>query len=139
MLVPYVLIEYPAGWIADRFLGDKELMVAEFLVAGGAVAAFCLLTPATSLAVILVILVASRIGAALVESMIEAHFFRRVSKRDINSVSVFRSVWPLSYIIGPIVGSIILVASGYSTFFLLTGAFVIVAGALSALLIKDFR
>jgi MFS family permease len=139
MLVPYVLIEYPAGWVADRFLGDKELMVAGFLIAGGAVAAFCLLTPATSLAVILVILVASRIGAALVESMIEAHFFRRVSKRDINSVSVFRSVWPLSYIIGPIVGSIILVASGYSFFFLLTGAFVIVAGALSALLIKDFR
>jgi len=67
MLVPTCLLNIRPGWIADRFLGDKELMLAGFLIAGGAVAAFCLLTPATSLAVILVILVASRIGAALVE------------------------------------------------------------------------
>ena len=139
MLVPYVLIAYPAGWIADRFLGDKELMLTGFLIAGGATMTLSFLTPATSLVIILVILVASRIGAALVETMVEAHFFRRVSKRDINSVSVFRSVWPLSYIVGPIVGGIILILSDYSTFFLLTGGFIAIAGMLTTLLIKDFR
>ncbi|TSC64492.1 MAG: major facilitator transporter [Parcubacteria group bacterium Gr01-1014_91] len=139
MLVPYVLIEYPAGWVADRFLGDKELMFAGFLIAGGAAAALSLLTPSTSLVVILIILVASRVGAALIEAMVEAHFFRRVSKRDINSVSVFRGVWPLSYIIGPIIGSLILVFGSYQLFFMLTGGFVVVAGIITTLLIKDFK
>ncbi len=139
MLIPYVLIEYPAGWIADRFLGDKELMFAGYLIAGGATVALALVTPATSLMVILIILVASRVGSALVEAMVEAHFFRRVSKRDINSVSIFRGVWPLSYIIGPVVGSVILIYGNYQLFFMLTGGFIATAGALATLLIKDFR
>ena len=139
MLIPYVLVEYPAGWIADRFLGDRDLMLAGFLIAGGATAAFYTLTPTTSLSIILLILVASRVGAALVEAMVEAHFFRRVSKRDINSVSVFRSVWPISYIIGPAVGSTILFFGSYPLFFALTGGFVAVAGVTATLLIKDFR
>lgn len=139
MLVPYVLIEYPASWVADQFLGDKELMLAGFLIAGGSAAALSLLTPTTSLVVILVILITSRVGAALIEAMVEAHFFRRVSQRDINSVSVFRGVWPLSYIIAPVVGSVILIYGSYSTFFLLTGGFIAVAGAAATLLIKDFR
>jgi len=139
MLVPYVLIEYPAGWIADRYLGDKELMLAGFLIAGGAAMTFALLTPATPLFIILIILVGSRIGSALIEAMVEAHFFRRVSKRDVNSVSVFRSVWPLSYIIGPVIGSMILLFGSYQLFFILTGGFIVVAGVISTLLIKDFK
>ncbi len=139
MLVPYVLIEYPAGWLADNFLGDKELMLAGFLIAGGGAAALSLLTTTTSLMIILVILVGSRVGSALVEAMVEAHFFRRVSKRDINSVSVFRGVWPLSYIIGPIVGSVILIYGDYSSLFLVTGGFIALAGAIATLLIKDFK
>jgi MFS family permease len=139
MLIPYVVVEYPASWVADQFLGDKELMFAGFLIAGGSLAALSLLTPATPFVVILAILVASRVGAALVEAMVEAHFFRRVSKRDINSVGIFRSVWPLSYIIGPLIGSIILIYGDYASFFFVTGIFIALAGASATLLIKDFR
>ncbi|MSU74488.1 MFS transporter [Candidatus Kaiserbacteria bacterium] len=139
MLIPYAIIEYPAGWIADRYLGDKELMFAGFLIAGGATVALSFLTPETSLGVIVVILVVSRVGAALMESMIEAHFFRRINKRDIDSVSIFRGVWPLSYIIGPIIGSVILIYADYQLFFLLTGGFIALAGGITTLFIKDFR
>lgn len=139
MLIPYAVIEYPAGWLADRFLGDKELMLVGFLIAGGGAAALSLITLGTPLALIVAILVASRVGAALIESMVEAHFFRRVNKRDIDSVSVFRGVWPLSYIIGPMVGSCILFFGTYQIFFLLTGGFIAIAGVIATLLIKDFR
>lgn len=139
MLIPYVVVEYPAGWLADKFLGDKELMFAGFLIAGGSAAMLGFLTTSTPLWVIVAILLSSRIGAALVEAMVEAHFFRRVSRRDINTVSVFRGVWPLSYIIGPIVGSAILIFGDYSAFFLITGGFIALAGAVTTLLITDFR
>ncbi|KKW41202.1 MAG: hypothetical protein UY91_C0024G0006 [Parcubacteria group bacterium GW2011_GWB1_55_9] len=96
-------------------------------------------TSTTPLAVILIVLVGSRVGSALIESMVEAHFFRRISKRDINSVSVFRGVWPLSYIIGPVVGSVILLYGDYTNLFLITGGFIAVAGVVTTLLIRDFR
>ncbi|MHB1163379.1 MAG: MFS transporter [Minisyncoccota bacterium] len=139
MLIPYIVIEYPAGWIADRALGDKELMMAGFLVAGSALAAVSFITASSAPLIILAILVATRVGAALIEAMTEGHFFRRVSEKDIVSVSIFRGVWPLANATAPLIGSVILLFGGYHLFFLLTGGFVLVAGAISTLLIKDFR
>lgn len=139
MLIPYVLIEYPAGWVADRFLGDKEMMFAGFLIAGGALASVSLLTSASPLLLVLCVLLASRCGAALVEGMTEGHFFRSVSERDVNSVSIFRGVWPLAYVVAPIIGSAILYVSDYQVLFLLTGGFVAVAGVIATLFVKDFK
>ncbi|OYV63020.1 MAG: hypothetical protein B7X03_03390 [Parcubacteria group bacterium 21-58-10] len=139
MLIPYVLIEYPAGWIADTVLGDKEMLLAGFLIAGASLASLSLLTPATPIAVIVVILVCSRVGSALIESMTEGHFFRRVSERDVNSISVFRGVWPVASLLAPVVGSSILFFGTYQLLFLLTGGFIMLAGAGATLLIRDFR
>jgi MFS family permease len=139
MLIPCVLIEYPAGWLADRYLGDKELMFAGFLFAGGALASVGFITASSSLLLILFILLASRAGAALIESMTEGHFYRRVSAGDINSMSIFRSVWPLAYVIAPIIASGILYFGSYQLLFAITGGFIAIAGVIATLCIKDFR
>ena len=139
MLVPYVLLEYPAGWVADRFIGDKELMFVGFFIAGGGLAAIGFLSSTSSLALILFVLVASRIGAALIESTTEGHFFRRVSERDINSISVFRGIWPVANFIAPVAGSCILFFGTFQLFFALTGGFIALVGAATALLTRDFR
>lgn len=139
MLVPYVLIEYPAGVLADKLIGDKEMMFAGFLIAGSSLAAIGLFTSSTPIIIILAVLVASRVGAALIESMTEGHFFRRVSEKDLSSVSVFRGIWPLSDIIAPVVGSIILLVGSYQSLFFITGGFIAIAGMGTTLLIKDFR
>ncbi|MFA6407865.1 MAG: MFS transporter [Candidatus Paceibacterota bacterium] len=139
MLLPYVIIEYPAGWVADRILGDKEMMLAGFIIAGSALAAVSLLTATSTPFIILSVLVATRVGAALVESMTEGHFFRRVSEKDIVSVSVFRGVWPLTDALAPLIGSAILIFGNYQLFFVVTGGFVLVTGVVSTLFIRDFR
>lgn len=139
MNLPYLLIEYPAGWIADRKLGDKELMMAGFLIMGSALATVSFITASSTPLLILAVLVASRSGAALVESMTEGHFFRRVSEKDIVSVSIFRGVWPLSNAIAPLIGSAILFFGNWPLFFALTGGFILVGGVISTYLIKDFR
>lgn len=139
MLVPYVVVEYPAGWIADRVLGDKELMFAGFFIAGTALALVGTLTSSSSLLLILSILVVSRIGAALIESMTEIHFFRRVSERDANSVNIFRGIWPLADFVAPIVGSLLLFLGNYQLLFLCTGGCIALLGIGATLLIKDFR
>ena len=139
MLISYVLVEYPAGWIADRFLGEKELMFAGFLIAGGALAAVGALSKASPLILILGILIISRVGAALIESMTEIHFFRRVSEQDVNSVNIFRGIWPLADLVAPIVGSLILFFGNYQILFVLTGGFIAFVGAATTLFIKDSR
>lgn len=139
MLIPYAVVEYPAGWIADRLLGDKELMFAGFIITGTALASLSIISATSSLLLILSILFVSRFGAALVESMTEIHFFRRVSERDVNSVSIFRGIWPLANLGAPVVGSMILLSGNYQMFFVLTGGFLVVAGVATTLLIKDFR
>jgi MFS family permease len=138
MLIPYILIEYPAGWIADRILGDQEMMLAGFLIAGSALAAVSLITPTSSPFLILFILLMTRTGSAFIESMTEGHFFRCVSEKDVFSVSVFRGVWPLANVIAPIVAGFILFFGNYQIFFVLTGSFVALGGAATIFFIRDF-
>ena len=114
-------------------------MLAGFIIAGSALASVSLLTPTSAPFTILAILIATRVGAALVESMTEGHFFRRVSEKDIVSVSIFRGVWPLADAVAPLVGSAILIFGSYQLFFVLTGGFVLVTGIISTLLVRDFR
>ena len=39
MLIPFVLIEYPAGWLADKYLGETEMLTLGFVIIGIAVLA----------------------------------------------------------------------------------------------------
>jgi MFS family permease len=137
ILVPFLAIEYPAGVAADRWLGDKGLMVAGFVIAGGASVAFALVTGDTPLLFIVAILMATRVGVALVESMTEGHFFRRVTERDAESVSLFRMARPMAALVAPIVCSVLLAAGGYTTLFLGIGVIVGVFGILAAASIVD--
>ena len=139
MLLPYTLIQYPSGVLADRYVGDKEMMFAGFLLAGASLAAVGLFSSSTPLLVIMAVLVTSRIGSALIESMTEGHFFRRVSEKDINSVSVFRGIWPLADLIAPIIGSCILLFGNYQLLFFITGGIIAVFGILATFFIRDFR
>ncbi|MBI4066050.1 MFS transporter [Candidatus Kaiserbacteria bacterium] len=139
MLLPYVLIQYPAGLLADKVFGDKELMFAGFVLTGLSFATIGFFTASTPLMVIIIVLFVSRVGAALIEGMTEGHFFRRMSEKDVNAISVFRGIWPFTEFIAPIIGSAILIFGNFELFFIFTGGFIAVAGAISTLLIKDFR
>lgn len=137
MLLPFLLIVYPAGYLADRYFGDRRLLVAGFAIMGLSFAALSLVTAATPLLVILAILVLTRVGAALVDAMVEGHFFRRVTERDVNAVSVFRMLRPVGALSAPILGSILLVLGGYGTLFFALGIVIAVAGIMAALAMRD--
>ncbi|MDB5195605.1 MAG: hypothetical protein JWO84_789 [Parcubacteria group bacterium] len=139
MLLPFVLLEYPAGWLADRKWGDQELLLGGFVLMATAFAALALVTPDTIVLVIIIILVMNRAGAALVEAMSEGHFFRRVSETDAATVSLFRMTRPVAALIAPVLGSIILTVSGYGTLFVITGAIIGVVGVMAALKIRDIK
>lgn len=137
MLLPFVFIEYPAGWIADRWLGDKELLIAGFIIMGIAFGAIGFITATTPLVVIATILFVSRIGGALSEAMVESHFFRRVSERDANTISVFRMMRPVGALVAPLFASVLLISGNYLAFFMISGALIVALGIIVTIPLRD--
>lgn len=139
MVLPFVLVEYPAAEASERWFGDKELMATGFIVMGIAFATIGFLSNQTAVWFVLAILVATRIGAALVEAMAEGHFFRRVSETDAATVSLYRMARPAAALVAPLFGSVLLVLGGYTVLFAVLGIVVAFLGAIAALLITDVK
>jgi MFS family permease len=139
MLVPFVLLEYPAGYLADRYIGDKKFLAVGFILMGISFALTGFITMQTSLSTIVILLIVTRIGAALVEAMTESHFFRRVSDDDINTVGIFRMTRPGAALLAPLIGTLILSVSTFTIFFICAGALIVSIGLYSALSIQDIR
>lgn len=137
MLLPFVLLEYPVGWLADKKVGDRELMALGFLIMGGSFAAIAFVTSETALSALLITLVLTRVGASMVEATAEGHFFRKVSSVDANSVGILRMTRPVSAVLAPLTASIMLMFTSYSIFFLLLGLLIVCVGVTSALSVRD--
>ncbi|MBU2235449.1 MFS transporter [Patescibacteria group bacterium] len=99
MLLPFVLLEIPAGIFADKYSGEKKILSIGFMILVSAVALF-FFTESSSPFVWALILFISRCGAALIEAMKESYFFKIVDVKDIDYINFFRNVSPLSYLVG---------------------------------------
>lgn len=103
MLLPFVLVELPAGIIADKYLGEKEILSFGFV---------CLIstlflvffTTSSSFWIWTFILILSRIGAALIEAMRESYFFKNVSVKSLDVINLFRTTLPIGYLFGSALG-----------------------------------
>ena len=123
MLLPFPLFEIPLGKLADRKLGEKEILMTGFIVAGLST---------------VVILFISRVGASAIEIMTESYFFKHVDGKDTDTISLFRILRPLGYIIGPLLGGVALIFINIKMIFLIPG-FMLLLGVLPAFGIKDTK
>ncbi len=126
MLLPFVLFEYLIGWLADKYLGEKEMLVIGFLIMGAA-EFMIFFTDNVSLIFWCVLLFFSRIGAALVEALRDTYFFKRVDYQDVGLINLFRGAWPLGYLIGPLLGTIILYFTGLKSLYLIMGIIMVLS------------
>lgn len=130
MLLPFILLELPAGILSDKKIGEKEILVFGFLVMFLSTLAIPSLGYA-SLTIWALALFATRVGASLVEISSESYFFKHVKDEDTGIMSVFRIVKPVSYMIAPLIAMPVIYFFSYSTsfyflaFFVLTGLFFI--------------
>lgn len=138
MLLPFVFVQFPAGYIADRWLGDKELLLGGFVVLGTSFALVSFISEETSLLFVALLLLLTRVGAALVEAMTDSHFFRRVSALDTETITLFRMMRPLGTLIAPLIGGVLLV-SGYPALFIVSGALIVAVGVIVTLPLVDVR
>jgi len=133
----YVLLEYPIGVIADRYIGEKEMMAAGFLIIVIATAWMSFVTVASVL-VWSVIMFTTRVGAALVEVTTESYFFKQTKSSDAQIISFFRVTRPLSYVLGAVVASLSLLYVPFNMLFIVF-AFLMIPAMFCTLYIQDSK
>lgn len=136
-LLPYLIIEIPLGFLADRVTGEKEFMVAGLLIMGAAMAMLSIV-PLSLFAVWAAFFVATRIGGAMVEITTESYFFKQVNEEDASLISAFRMLAPLGGIAAPLVALLALPFVPFSSLFAIFGA-IFLLGIPFALRIVDTR
>lgn len=137
MLIPFILIEIPAGIIADKYLGEKEFFYLGFTLL---ISCLCLFSVIDSRNPFLwaFILFLSRVGAALIEAMRETYFFKKVSAKDVEKINIFRATTPFGHLLGSILGLLILMALPLSYIFFITGV-ILLSSFYFLHLMKDTR
>lgn len=108
-LTAFTIFPYPTGWIADKLLGEKELLVAGLLLMAITSALIPVFASAkVGIFVWAILLFIGRTGASTVETMSETYFFKQIDGRSAGLIGYFRRSRPLAYIAAPITASVLL-------------------------------
>lgn len=137
MLLPYLLVEWPAGKIADSRFGEKEMLTLGFIIAAFATVFISIVTEA-NLILWAIILLFTRLGTSLIEIMTESYFFKHVDGNDADIISLFRMIRPLGYVIGPILATLLLLVIDLRFIFVVLSV-ILLYGIRYSLSIKDTR
>lgn len=137
MLIPFILIQYPLGVLADKHWGEKELLLAS-LILMAVTTALVAVAGARSLLFWALLLFATRVGAAGIEILRDSYFYKQITRADADIVAFFRTARSTANIFAAVTGLFFL------SLFPLPGLFLIVAlftgaACLSALWLPDSR
>lgn len=136
-LLAYVFFEYIIGFVADTYIGEKEMMAFGFAVIAITTSWFAFLDT-QSLAPWMFAMFVVRIGASFVEATTESYFFKHTRGRDADLISLFRITQPLGYLMGALLGSIAIVLLPFNLLFVLLG-FLMIPGLFFAMALNDTK
>ncbi len=136
-LLPFVLFQIILGKIADDKLGEKEILVAGFVLMATSTAALSFITT-PSVAVWALALFVTRVGASAIEVMAESYFFKQIEPNDVHLITFMYTIRSSAYIIGPLIGSLALMFIDFRLLFALLGVIMLV-GIPYSLHFKDTR
>jgi MFS family permease len=135
MLIPFVLVQYPAGILADKKIGEKEMLIFSLFAMALATGAIYFVG-AGSVLIWAAVLFATRIGAALIETLRDSYFFKRIDGRDVDLIDFFRTTVPVAYILAAMLSSFVLFLFPTKYIFILT-ALVVASALYPAFKLKD--
>lgn len=141
MLLPFLLFELPLGKIADRYLGEKEIMATGFIILSLSTILLTFLPKSFFLWALFLFI--TRIGASAVEIMVETYFFKQIDSTQTEEIGVFRMSRPFGILIAPLcaAGTLFIfstVGIPFSFNFIILGTLCLL-GTLPALLLKDTK
>lgn len=136
-LLAYVFLEYLIGFVADRYIGEKEMMAFGFAILAISTSWFIFLDNSSIIAWMIAMFM-TRVGASLVEVTTESYFFKHTHSKDTNLISLFRITRPLSLVVGALLGAIALNYFDFHMLFVILG-FLMIPGLFFAMALKDTK
>ncbi len=125
-LMAYVIFEYPIGIVADKYLGEQEMMSLGFLILAVTTAALGVVG-ALGIIGLMALMFLNRIGASLVEVTTESYFFKQIDGKDAGLMSIFRLLRPAAVVTGSLLGAFFLSFLSFPLFFIV-GGFILTLG-----------
>lgn len=119
MGVPQSVFEYPIGVMADKETGERKIFVIGYLLA----ALFTMfLGFTTDLRLFIVFFFIAAAGTSFLEMTRDSYFYRQISEKEIELISVYRTSDSLPYLIGQGAAAIFLIFLPIELWFIIGGA-----------------
>jgi len=139
MLIPFILTQFPLGKLADEKLGEKEILIAGFIIMSVSTCALFFIPNSGNIWLWASLLFITRIGASSVEVMSSAYFFKKVNDSKSNLISCMGISRSLAYIFGPLSLSFFLFFVGNMGGLFLILGFIMLIGVWFGFRIKDTK
>ena len=120
MLLPFIFLQYPAGILADKKTGEKEMLAVAIIIMGIS-ASIIYFISSTGILIWSLILFSSRIGAALVEILRDSYFYKRIDGYDVDMIDFFKTAEPFAYIVAAILSAFVIYIFSVKAVFILIG------------------
>ncbi|MEI8096811.1 MAG: MFS transporter, partial [Candidatus Moraniibacteriota bacterium] len=135
MLVPFVLLQYPLGRLADKRLGEKELLIVSIMIVIFSTGVLPFIH-SHSIWVWGIALFMTRVGIAGIEVLRDAYFYKQIDGNDSDIIAFFRTSRPVANIVGAGIAAFVLVLwSLKSIFFVIV--FVMILALIVAIFLED--
>ena len=105
MLLPFVLFQFPAGYLADKYFGEAEMLTIGILVMGFSTMGLFFVK---SFWLVTALLFCTRLGASVIEILRDSYFYKVIHQTDIDLINFFRDTGPLAFIVAPVLASLVL-------------------------------
>lgn len=126
MLIPFTVFGYPIGIVADKWLGEKEMIIGALLLVSISTISLYFID-SNSLIVWSTALFATRVGAAMIETLRDSYFYKRIDARDMDLISFFRTARSTATLFSAAFTSILLVFMPLKVIFIFVGGCVLFA------------
>ncbi|OGI58320.1 hypothetical protein A3C60_00135 [Candidatus Nomurabacteria bacterium RIFCSPHIGHO2_02_FULL_37_45] len=137
MLIPFVVLDFPLGKLSDK-IGEKKMLIVGFFIISISTLVIPLIKTQTFFLWTLVLLF-TRVGAAIIDTMSESYFFKVVTEENADIISFFRNTFPLSFIIGPALAiPVLLLVPSFEYLFFVLGV-IMLCGFLVTLRLRDVK
>lgn len=124
MLIPFVVLQYPLGFLADKKTGEKEFLIVALAIMGLSTIGIYLMGVG-NIFLWAGVLFLTRVGAAAIEILRDSYFFKRVDGQDIDLINFFRTAYPVGFILATLIFSVLMLFVSMKTIFLLSGIIIL--------------
>jgi len=137
MLIPFVLLQYPVGFLADKKFGEKEFLIFALLLMSASTS-YIYFASSGGLFFWAAILFLTRVGASIIEVLRDSYFYKQVDGKDVDLIDFFRTANSVGHIFSTLLAALLLIFFPLKLAFLLV-AIMVLTGLYPAFNLKDTK